>query len=206
MKRLLYTSAAVRQAIIRLFRSAKGRRVAIAAFVGDGAEAYLPRPEGLELICWPKAGGTNPNVLRKLMKRGVQVFFADRLHMKLYWSENKGAVVTSANLSTNALGSGNLKEVGVLLQRDELDIDHVIHSLKIEPASESVLRKLDGLHKSYVKRNKASLKIGGRIGSYREWYGLPMRPEWKLGWWESTGKLASAAKEKSKKRIRSCCP
>ena len=99
MKRLLYTSADVRQAIIRLFRSSKGHRVAISAFVGDGAEAYLPKPKGLQLICWPKAGGTNPNVLRKLMKRGVEVFFADRLHMKTYWSEDRGAVVTSANLS-----------------------------------------------------------------------------------------------------------
>lgn len=83
MVRILYTSAQVREAIINLFSLSKGRRVAITAFVGDGAEAFLPRPKGLELVCWPKAGGTNPNALRKLMKRGVQVSFSDSLHMKV---------------------------------------------------------------------------------------------------------------------------
>src|ERR1051325_11165032 len=106
MKKLLYKSSDVRKAIAQIFSLSKGRRVAITAFVGDGAEAYLRKPEGLTLICWPKAGGTNPNALRKLIKLRVQVYFADALHMKLYWTEDKGAIITSANLSTNALGIG----------------------------------------------------------------------------------------------------
>src|SRR5262245_37865896 len=110
---VLYTAAEVRSAIVRLFSFSRGRRVAISAFVGDGAEAYLPKPSGIQLICWPKEGGTNPNALRRLMAKGVEVFFCDALHMKVYWAEGRGAVVTSANLSRNALGAGDLKEVGV---------------------------------------------------------------------------------------------
>lgn len=198
MKRLLYTSTEVRQAIIRLFGSSNRRRVAITAFVGDGAEAYLPKPKGLELICWPKAGGTNPNVLRKLMKRGVAVSFADALHMKVYWSENRGAVITSANLSTNALGSGNLKEVGVLLAPGELDIDRLIQSLTIRPVSGRELRKLDRSHKLHIIRNRTRIKTDSTKDSYGKWYELPSRPEWKLGWWDSIGALASTAKKISK--------
>ena len=108
--KLLHTSAAVREAIIDLSSSANKRRVAVVGFVGDGAEPYLPRPNGIELYCWPKAGGTNPNVLRRLAKKGVRVRFVDSLHMKVYWAADKGAFVTSANLSTNAMGMGDLKE------------------------------------------------------------------------------------------------
>ena len=107
--KLLYTSGEVRSAIQELFSFSQGRRVAISAFVGEGAGAFLPYPKGIELICWPQPGGTNPTGVRALMTSGVQVKFADRLHMKVYWAEGKGAVVTSANLSTNALGAGNLR-------------------------------------------------------------------------------------------------
>lgn len=195
MRKILYTSKEVRQAIIRLFKFSKGRRIAISAFVGEDAEAYLPKPEGLELICWPKAGGTNPNVLRKLTKRGVKIFFIDGLHMKVYWSEDKGAVLTSANLSKNALGSGNLKEVGVLLAPGEIDIDLLIQSFQLRLMCECVheLKRLDRDHKVYFVKNRGQFKRG-RMRSYGEWYESPLRPEWKLGWWESTGAISSEAK------------
>ena len=99
---ILYTSAEVRQKIIELFSTSRGRRVAITAFVGAGADAYLPKANGIELVCWPKAGGTNPFALRKLMKKGVSVSFVDSLHMKVYWTEDKGAVITSAAASTRS--------------------------------------------------------------------------------------------------------
>ncbi len=111
--KVLYQSSDVRREIIKIFSHGGRRRVAIAAFVGDGAESYLPKPPGLEIICWPKAGGTNPNTLRRLTKRGAKIRFADRVHMKVYWADGYGAVITSANLSTNALGSGDLKEAGI---------------------------------------------------------------------------------------------
>src|SRR4051812_23758 len=101
MTKLLYTSSDVRSAVIDLFSNSKGRRVAVVGFVGAGAESYLPKPEGIELYCWPKAGGTNPNMLRTLAKRKVEIRFVDSLHMKVFWAEKRGAVVTSANLSTN---------------------------------------------------------------------------------------------------------
>ena len=200
MKKLLYTSGDVRKSVIELFDDSTRHRVAVTAFVGSGAEAYLPNPKGLQLYCWPKAGGTDPDVLRKLIKRGAEVFFVDGLHMKVYWSEDKGAVVTSANLSTNALGSGNLKEIGVFLEPKEIDIDRIIQSLKIRSVSSKELKKLDLHHKQYVARNRGEGRRGFRMRSYLEWYKEPSRPEWKLGVVEGTVELASDAKAKSKNR------
>ncbi len=196
MTKVLYTSAQVRQAIINLFSSSKKRRVAITAFVGEGAEAYLPRPKGLRLICWPRAGGTNPNALRTLIQRGVELEFADSLHMKVYWTEHRGAVLSSANLSTNALGAGNLKEIGVLLAPEEFDIDRVISSISPRPWSTAEIQNLDREHNITVasqgRRERKTQTL-----SFVEWFNLPARPSWKLAYWseEYGGGLSSGAKE-----------
>src|SRR5262249_52487710 len=144
-------STEVRSAIIDLFGDGATDRVAISAFVGDGADAYLPYPKGLRLICSPTPGATNPRTLRLLMSKGVTVEFVDRLHMKVYWAKDRGAVVASANLSTNAMGIGSLKEAGVLLPPNEFHIERILKQLRPRPAK-SELRRLDVKHKEYYKR------------------------------------------------------
>ncbi len=140
---ILYTSEAVRRAIRDVLAKGSGRRVAVAAFVGAGAEAYLPSPRGLELYCWPAVPGTNPAAVRKLgRKLGVAVHFAARVHIKLYWSSRRGAVITSANLSSNAFGHGDLKEFGVRVSRGDVDIDRVIKSLKATKMTDAALSDL----------------------------------------------------------------
>jgi hypothetical protein len=168
--------------------------VAITAFVGKGAEAYLPKPEGLELICWPKAGGTNPYGLRKLIKRGAEVSFVDSLHMKLYWTEDKGAVITSANLSTNALGAGNLRELGIYLPAGQLDIRKVLSSLKKRPVTNQELLRLDRQHLEYQKVTRQKQQKAHGI-SFAEWYELQFKPKWKIGWGDVDGDFSKNAKE-----------
>jgi hypothetical protein len=176
--RMLYSSAEVRSAIVSLFRVAGAKRIAISAFVGDGAEAYLPYPKGLRLICCPAPGATNPNTLRRLISNGVKVEFVDRLHMKIYWSDDRGAVVTSANLSTNAMGIGGLKEAGVLLPANAIDIQRILKHLKTRPAKPE-LRRLDIGHREYVKR--LPKPPGKRTNnSYIEWFESPARELWKF--------------------------
>ena len=198
MEELLHNSAEVREAIVNLFRYSKGRRVAVSAFVGDGAETFLPKPDGIELLCWPKGGGTNPDVIRRLAKRGVKIMFADCLHMKVYWSEDGGAILTSANLSNNALGSGGLKEIGVRLAPGELDIDRIMEYVEPRPLTEPELRKLDRQHKEYWVRNRGKISAKKQTRSFSEWLKLPFKPDWKLGWWDCEGVIAKEAKRISK--------
>lgn len=196
--KILYTSADIRKAVIDIFRESRGRRIAITAFVGRGAEAFLPKPEGIELICWPKAGGTNPNAIRQLMKRGVKVFFADRLHMKLYWTEDKGCILTSANLSTNALGSGDLREIGVYLPSYQVKIDRILRTIERQPVSYKKLLTLDKAHHEYTTRNWET-QARQHIMSFSEWYTLPNRPPWKIGYWNANSDFSSTTKKISKK-------
>jgi hypothetical protein len=177
-RRILYSSAEVRSAIVNLFHDGGARRIAISAFVGDGADAYLPNPKGLRLICSPTPGATNPNALRHLLKQGTKVEFVDSLHMKIYWAEGRGAVITSANLSTNAMGIGGLKEAGVLLSASEVDIDRIVTQLKPRPA-EPELRRLDLKHREYFKR-VGWTGVPRNVVSFPEWYESPVRERWKF--------------------------
>jgi hypothetical protein len=186
--RILNTSAAIRKAITTLMAPSKMRRVAIVAFVGDGARAFIRNPKGVEIICWPKAGGTNPLELRRLKKAGACIRFADRLHMKVYWAAGRGAIVTSANLTTNALGAGDLREFGVLLPANTIAIDDIIGSLKSRPFNRADIQKLEEEHRKletrrqlHSKKNTGSWKHEGNCTrterrEFRIWNGSPSCP------------------------------
>jgi len=184
-------------------KKSKERRVAIVAFIGSDAEAFLPKAKGLELICWPKEGGTNPDALRRLIKNGVNVMFSDSLHMKIYWSQDQGAVITSANLSSNALGSGNLKEFGIRIPAGKLNIDRVVESVNARPIVESELRKLDRLNKEYLMRNPRVLNTQDKKISFKQWFELPYPPEWKLGWCDCDGTACKEARKIAKEDYNS---
>jgi hypothetical protein len=198
MSKILYTSGEVRKAIAKLFSESEGDRVAISAFVGEGADIFLPKPKGLKLICWPKAGGTNPNTLRKLVQSKVKVYFSDSVHMKVNWTKDLGAVITSANLSQNALGSGNLREIGVQLRPGAVDIERVIASIKPHHATKRELLRLDRQHKLFAARNPGYQKKS-KADSWAEWYGSKWKSEWKLGWWDEVATVSRTAKEYAKR-------
>jgi hypothetical protein len=192
---ILYSSEDVRNTIIDLFSNSRKRRVALVAFVGVGAEAYLPSPSGLELYCWPQPGSTDPDTLVDLIERGAKVYFVDGLHMKVYYCEDAGAVITSANLSTNALGAGNLLEAGVLLSSGELSINELLHSFKARTASPEELLRLEKRHKDYRSRNPGQFVAPGNSRSFDEWYTSKYSKPWKIAVINGTVKLASEARK-----------
>jgi len=125
------------------------------------------------------------------------VSFVDSLHMKVYWTEDKGAVITSANLSTNALGAGNLRELGIYVPSGQLNIKKILASLKKRPVTNKELSRLDKQHHEYQKVTRDYPKAAKGV-TFREWYELPFRPKWKIGWGDVEGDFSKAAKEIAK--------
>jgi hypothetical protein len=125
------------------------------------------------------------------------VLFSDKLHMKVYWSERHGAILTSANLSTNAMGSGALKEIGVQLPPRELSISKVISSLKARRVTPKELKRLDQAHDRFQVTNRLPRTRQSTQVLYPEWYASPMRRRWFLGWWDAPNpaRLAEATRE-----------
>jgi hypothetical protein len=192
MIEVLYNSSQVRRKIQDLFSTSQGRRVIITAFVGEGAEAFVPRPRGVQVVCWPNPTGTNPHAIRKLISKKAKVYFANRLHMKVYWTARKGAVITSANLSTNALGSGDLKEAGVFLPAGEVDIAKLLSIVKPRPVSKNELLRLEKEYNALsVKHRRRAASTKGT--SFKDWYKSAYRTPWLLGWSNNEGDFSKEA-------------
>ena len=181
---ILPDSKAVREKVKAIF-AAPGRKVAIVAFVGEDAAIYLgPQKKGIEIYCWPRAGGTNPRAIRDLTnKHGCKVHFVDKLHMKVFWSKQAGCVIGSANLTNNALGENGLLEAGVFLPNSaSVKIDSIIKSLKVLEDYNDILAKLDLAHKAYFAKNGTGWQVQ-KVRSFLEWYDATPHEIWKLGWW-----------------------
>jgi hypothetical protein len=55
------------------------------------------------------------------------------------------------------------------------------------------MRELDRKHLAYEMGEKNDHRSGQTI-TFREWYSLPHRPIWKLGWWDGYGDFCNDAK------------
>jgi hypothetical protein len=181
---LLYSSAEIHARIKRLIGqpSVGDHRVALVAYVGGDGERYLPHPEGLRLICNPSAGGTDPDTLRQLIKRGANVEISESLHMKVYWSRNRGCVITSANASSSALGRSGLKEAGIWLPAGTVNINRLIHYAHPRLLRESDLRRLDAQSREYKKNFVGKGTKKNSAPDFLQWYTGPHRSAWKVSW------------------------
>lgn len=180
--RVLYTSAEIHARIKRLFGEpgADDQRVALVAYVGGDGEKYLPHPKGLRLICNLSAGGTDPDTLRQLKKRGATIEISDRLHMKVYWSKNRGCIISSANASSNALGKGDLKEAGVWLPRGMVDVSRLIRYSSPRKIREADFRRLDRESREHQKNVGKPSGVKKRSWDFFQWYSAPHPTSWKI--------------------------
>ena len=195
--KILYTSSDVHKAIKDVFAKNQKRRIAVVAYLGENAEAFLPAPKGMQIICCPEPGATSPSSVRSLIARGAEVQFSDDLHAKVYWSEG-GCVIASANISNRALGRSNQKETGVLIDSDDFDIDRLINEVKPHKITQKDMDRLEKQDRKIkraigVRRQKKSEK------HFLDWHNSPYKESWKIGWWsESDLKTAKSAKERAK--------
>lgn len=101
------------------------------AFWGQGAQGLFLPEQKLRLLCNLAAGGTNPDVIQDFRKRKqCDVKHNSRLHAKIVIT-TAGAIVSSANLSANGLGTGELEggwhEIGVSIEPSEFDYEQVLN-------------------------------------------------------------------------------
>lgn len=159
----LRSSNEIKRRLGDLFSGA-GQKWAIVGFVGYNALDHLPSGvSDLSVVCWPKAGGTNPDGVRRLIDRGVTVYFCDRLHQKIYWRKGGGLIIGSANLSDNALGEGGLHEFGVYCDDKDFDIDSVLSALNYKNVTQRALAKLDVQHAAQARKNRNALKDNFKV-------------------------------------------
>lgn len=183
--RYLRNSSEIKNELQTLF-SGNGRKCAVVAFVGYNAVEHLPTDVSeLSVICWPKAGGTHPDGIRRLIDKEIAVYFCKRLHQKIYWREHTGLVVGSANLSDNALGEDGLHEFAVYCDDKHFDIDPVLSALQYEAVTTEALARLDIEHAANARNAPASPHSGstGLLPTFVSTLKTRHRKPWKLVTW-----------------------
>lgn len=105
MSAALITSNAWR-ALTATARRARGRSSIAVAYLGAGASRLLPLKAGSRLVVDAsepavKAGQTNPNELRRFVRRQVRVYSVPNLHAKVFVL-GREAFIGSANVSTHS--------------------------------------------------------------------------------------------------------
>jgi hypothetical protein len=203
---ILYNSEAITKCIRDLFdcSSSANRRVILVAYIGRDYAKFLRRPRGIEIVCNPTPGATSAIAVSELQRAGALMRFSDNLHMKVYWSEKRGCVVASANLSKNALGIRGLKEAGVLIKPGVVKIDELLKTAKPYEVTNENLRKLkkdeDAINEALAKTGKRWSTSGNDL--FCDWSKRQpeVRHSWKLGWWDTGGDFAQAGKEWVKTR------
>ncbi|BBZ99845.1 hypothetical protein [Bradyrhizobium diazoefficiens] len=198
--KVLYSSNELHDAIATVLSDPKpgDRRIALVAYVGGRAEAFLPDPAGLDIVCWLKSGSTDPLTLARLRERGAKLFKSDLLHMKVYWSSRNGCVICSANASGSALGSASQKEAGVYLPAGSVNIDRLWSYAKPAKIKEGDLRLLN----RQADREPSSFRSSAPVDNadFLEWKKFRLS-EWSLGWWYEDAELARKSKAVAKERF-----
>jgi hypothetical protein len=188
---ILYTSGAIHTRIKKLLTSPphNDKRVGIVAFISSDVKVFLPSPKGILIIYNPNPVATSNDAITYLRNKGADVRFSNSLHMKVYYSKIRGCIITSANLSNNALGSGNLKEIGVYFNSNEVNISRLIqycNSYKPTKSDLSILDKKSKIISAALKKAKVVLPKDKSV-EYPLWYSSKEYKKWKISSYESEG-------------------
>ena len=209
---ILYGSQAILARIRGILASSSysGRRVVLVAYIGKDYASFLPDPAQMEIVCNPTAGATDPTAISELCRAKADVYFSDKLHMKVYWSEKRGCVITSANLSRNAFGVKGLKEAGVYVEAGAVEIERFLAQAKPYRVNGKNLERLK-LETEELDRILASTGKGWRTRdnfTYADWYRRPPleRKFWKLGWWTENAEVATDTRDWLNKNYGSSKP
>jgi hypothetical protein len=187
---ILVTSQQIRDKIRWVLGDAHDERIVLVAFVGHDAVKFLDNPKGIQLYCWLKPSGTNPNGLRGLLGKEVELFAVENLHMKLYWSRKRGAVLGSANLSENALQNGVQLELAAYFPPKIIDVRRLMKRFEATPTNDPEIDEFEKKYNLYHLRNPNEAlprsRYTSRTPNYLEWRKTRQKSrkaQFNLYWW-----------------------
>jgi hypothetical protein len=178
----------IRNAIQETF-SGPGEKWVVVGYVGrNGYEQLENRVSNLSVVCWPLAGATHPDGIRKLIRAGIKVYFCAGLHSKVYWAKDRGLIVCSANLSQNGLASIRQHEFGVYIDDRGYDIQNILSGLPYRKVTPAALHLLDSQHASLPMKAADSDEKQSTSPTFLEYLVEPMRRKWKITSWDTLRK------------------
>lgn len=185
-RRLILSARELRETIVELTSPKAGRRVIATAFVGPDALEYIPHPNGTEIYCWDHPSGTDPEGVADLMQDAT-VWFVSGLHMKVYWSERRGVLIGSPNLSRNALGDASALLEAAIYYDDSAAVDIRKIEALIKPKRRPAKDYIEDLR---LRANKDPIarRGGGRrpARTVRDYFSMKHPAAFRIAFWSGT--------------------
>lgn len=104
----------------------------------------------VNIYCYPQPGNIDPYSLEYLQKKGAKIYFTDPINTNIYYVENKGFLLGSANFNytKNVLKCyDKVKDIFIFIDDYlSINIDSIIRSLNINIMSEKDLVKFKEEH------------------------------------------------------------
>lgn len=127
------------------------RRAIVTTYIDDDASNFFPDVQNVEIYCCPQPGNIDPYTLEIFQKRGAIIFFAEKIHMNLYWVEDDGIIIGSASLNLGTSLSyedeENFHELVVFSENSSsLNIDNILKLINKIPVSNETLNDLKEKH------------------------------------------------------------
>ena len=185
--KILLNSDEIREAI----RDIQPQKIAV-AYIGIDFEDFIDTSVLQSIIISPTLG-SNPEAIGNIASQinWENVSFLDNLHSKIYIGENS-AVITSANLSANALSNKRLFESGVLISDKESVeiikkqfISYWNESKKKYPSLKAKKKKLQKLHNDFKRFKKYFSKkmLDKRSTVGFDKYSIDKHGDFLIVWW-----------------------
>lgn len=134
------------------------------AFWGEGAQLLLNPNKRYKIICNLAAGGTNPKVIREIVKfQNVELMHMPDLHAKVVVGKQK-AIVGSSNFSSAGLGlreaNGGVSwvEAASLIESSEARQWFNINWSSALPVNEEILLSAESLWNNRTKQEKSAFE------------------------------------------------
>lgn len=154
---ILWNPYLIKEKIVDLFsyHTRHNKRVILINYLDEITPKILPDVFNVNIYCYPQPGNIDPYALENLQKRGAKIYLTNPLNTNIYYVENEGILIGSANYNYTKVVLNcyeNIKDIMVFIKDYScVDMDNIINSLNKEIMDDKDLSKLKEEHHIFWK-------------------------------------------------------
>jgi hypothetical protein len=149
---ILWDSTLVKEKIEELFNlnTRLYKRVILTNYLDEILPTMLLDVQNVNIFCYPQPGNIDPYALENLKKRGATIYLSSPINSNIFYVENKGILLGSANFNytKHVIRCHNkVKDIMIYINDwNSIDINSIINSLETVLMNESDLIKFKEEH------------------------------------------------------------
>lgn len=174
---ILQDRTTIREKINILFshRTRHQRRIIFANYLDDIAPKLFPDVYNVNIYCYPQPGNIDPYALEEFLIKGAKIYFTNHINTNLFYVEQEGILLGSANYNFTKLMINNcyenIQDLMVFFNDYSLiNIDEIINHMYKRRVDGSDLDDLKEKHHIFWKTYEGLELFPSKLGDIKESY------------------------------------